>query len=49
MDVIRVYEKLGKGNRGRSWEAERACFSAPGAFKTFPNLWEGKNQVIPIQ
>jgi hypothetical protein len=49
-------KKLGKGNTkgnmvGPRWnlEAERACFSSPGVFKTYTNLWEGRNQVIPIQ
>jgi hypothetical protein len=34
---------------GPRWnvEAERACFSFPGAFKTYANPWEGQNQVIP--
>jgi hypothetical protein len=27
----------------------RACFSSPGAFKTYDNLCEGRNQGIPIQ
>jgi hypothetical protein len=36
---------------GPSWdlEAEKACFSSPGAFKTFANLWEGRNLVVPNQ
>jgi hypothetical protein len=45
--------KLGKGNTkgsivGPRWnlEAERMCFPSPGAFKTYADLWEGKNQVI---
>jgi hypothetical protein len=44
-----VYEKLGKGNTKGSmvgprgiWR-KRACFSLPGAFKTYANLWEGRN------
>jgi hypothetical protein len=31
-----------------SLEAERAYFSFSGAFKTYDNLWEGRNQVISI-
>jgi hypothetical protein len=27
----------------------RTCFSSPGAFKTYANLWGGKNQEIAIQ
>jgi hypothetical protein len=36
---------------GHRWNllTERACFSSPGAFKTYSNLWEGRNQVISIQ
>jgi hypothetical protein len=30
-------------------QAERECFSSLGAFKTYANLGEGRNQVIPIQ
>jgi hypothetical protein len=35
---------------GATWnlEAERACFSSPGAFKTYADLWEGKNQALPM-
>jgi hypothetical protein len=29
-------------------KAERVCFSSPVAFKTYVNLWDGKNQVIII-
>jgi hypothetical protein len=28
---------------------ERTCFHSLGAFKTYDNLCEGENQVIPIQ
>jgi hypothetical protein len=28
---------------------QRECFSSPGVFKTYANLWEGRNQVITIQ
>jgi hypothetical protein len=48
--------KLGKENtkgimvRPRwNLEVKRACFCFSGAFKTYANLWEGENQVIPIQ
>jgi hypothetical protein len=43
-----VYWKLGKGNPDGSQEAEGVGFSSPGAFKTYANLWEGRNQVIPL-
>jgi hypothetical protein len=28
---------------GESWEAESVPFSFPGPFKTYANLWQGKN------
>jgi hypothetical protein len=28
---------------------QRVSFSSPGALKTYANLWEGRNLVIPIQ
>jgi hypothetical protein len=56
LGVNGVYEKLGKGNTKGSMVGpggicrQRACFSLPGAFKTYTNLWEGQNQVdyLPI-
>jgi hypothetical protein len=55
MGVNGVYLKFGKGNTKRSivesrWnlEAEKAYFPSPGAFKTYVDLGERRNQVIPI-
>jgi hypothetical protein len=50
--LLKVREgKYKRSMVGLRWnlEAEKACFSSPGAFKTYAYLWEGKNQVIPIQ
>jgi hypothetical protein len=33
---------------GGIWR-QRVSFSSPGAFKTYANLWEGRNQGVPIQ
>jgi hypothetical protein len=51
-----VYDKLGKRNTkgsmaGPRWnlEAEGACLSSPGAFKTYANPHKGRKQVIPTQ
>jgi hypothetical protein len=47
--------ELGKGNTEGSMlvaggiRRQSACFSSPGAFKTYTNLREGKNQMIPVQ
>jgi hypothetical protein len=43
VSVIGVYYRLGKGNTSGSWEAERACISSSGAFKTYANIWKGRN------
>jgi hypothetical protein len=48
MDINGVYEKLGKGNTMGRMEGAGGV-SSPGAFKTYANLWEGRNQVISIQ
>jgi hypothetical protein len=50
--LLKVTEgKHKRDHGGYRWnlEAERACFFSPGAFKTYSNLWEGRNQVISIQ
>jgi hypothetical protein len=41
VDVIGVYSKFRKGNTGGSHEAERACFSSPGALKIYVGItWD---------
>jgi hypothetical protein len=50
--LLKVREgKYKRGHGGTRWKvgAERESFSFPGAFKTYANLWEGKNLVIPNQ
>jgi hypothetical protein len=56
MCVNGVYQMLWKGKyKGEHARVEvestckERCFSFSGAFKTYPNLWEGRNQEIPIQ
>jgi hypothetical protein len=55
LGVKGAYEMLGKGNtKGNIVGAggvcrPTVCFSFPGAFKTYTNLWEGKKQEIPKQ
>jgi hypothetical protein len=52
MSVSVVYYKSGKGITkgdmgGTGGGGSREYFSFPGALKTYVNLWEGKNLMIP--
>jgi hypothetical protein len=49
--LLKVRKGKYKGEHsGHQWnlEAKRASFSFLGTFKSYTNLWEGRNQVIPI-
>jgi hypothetical protein len=53
MEFIKVREenyKKGMVGQGGSWKQRERFFSLfLVLFKTYPTLWEGKNQVIPNQ
>jgi hypothetical protein len=49
--LLKVREGKYKREHGRyrwSLMAAKVHFPYPGAFKIYPNLWEGRNQVISI-
>jgi hypothetical protein len=48
-NLLKVREQKYKREHGgqQVQSAVRECFSFSGTFKTYANLWEGRNQVIP--
>jgi hypothetical protein len=49
--VLKVREgNYKRSHGGTRWklEAKRACFCSLGTFKTYDNLWGGKNKEVPI-
>jgi hypothetical protein len=42
------YKREHDGAQLESGGREDVCFSSPDIFKAYANVWEGRNQVIPI-